>query len=91
MGYASTVAGERCYKLATGTIASGEHLTFNSVEVLKNSVSASSAKLLAFNTLSKALEDHWSEIPHTAAGRDEQVKFLVFAARAGATVEIIRL
>lgn len=63
--------------LANRLVHGSSHLTFNNVEVLKNSVSASSAKLFAFNTLSKALEDHWSEIPHTEEGRDEQVKFLV--------------
>jgi len=63
--------------LANRLVHGSPHLTFNNVEVLKNSVSASSAKLFAFNTLSKALEDHWSDIPHTTAGRDEQVKFLV--------------
>ena len=31
------------------------------------------AKLFAFNTLSKALEDHWSDVPYTEAARDEQV------------------
>src|SRR5690606_33436705 len=40
-------------------------------------VSASSAKLFAFNTLSKALEDHWADVPYTAEARDEQVAFLV--------------
>ncbi|WP_454301838.1 DNA sulfur modification protein DndB [Salana multivorans] len=63
--------------LANRLVHSSQHLTFNNVEVLKNSVSASSAKLFAFNTLSRALEDHWTDVPHTAAARDEQVKFLV--------------
>lgn len=63
--------------LANRLVHGSPHLTFNNVEVLKNSVSASSAKLFAFNTLSKALEDHWGDIPHTADARDEQVAFMV--------------
>jgi len=63
--------------LANRLVHGSPHLTFNNVEVLKNSVSASSAKLFAFNTLSKALEDHWADIPYTSAARDAQVEFLV--------------
>lgn len=63
--------------LANRLVHGSPHLTFNNVEVLKNSVSASSAKLFAFNTLSKALEDHWTDVPYTAEARDEQVAFLV--------------
>lgn len=63
--------------LANRLVHGSAHLTFNNVEVLKNSVSASSAKLFAFNTLSKALEDHWSDIPHNVASRDEQVAYLI--------------
>lgn len=63
--------------LANRLVHGSPHLTFNNVEVLKNSVSASSAKLFAFNTLSKALEDHWTDVPYTAVARDEQVAFLV--------------
>jgi hypothetical protein len=63
--------------LANRLVHASPHLTFNNVEVLKNSVSASSAKLFAFNTLSKALEDHWSDIPYTEAARNEQVDFLI--------------
>lgn len=63
--------------LANRLIRNSRHLTFNNVEILKNSVSASSAKLFAFNTLSKALEDHWTDVPFSDAERDGQVSFLV--------------
>lgn len=63
--------------LANRLVRNSAHLTFDNVENMKNSVSASSAKLFSFNTLSKALEDHWSDIPFTTEARDEQVQFLI--------------
>jgi hypothetical protein len=63
--------------LANRLVRGSAHLTFANVEHLANSVSASSAKLFAFNTLSRALEDHWSDVPFTPEARDAQVAFLV--------------
>lgn len=62
--------------LANRLVRNSKHLRHN-VEILKNSVSASSAKIFAFNTLSKAMQDHWSDIPYSAEDRDEQVAFLI--------------
>jgi hypothetical protein len=53
------------------------HLGLDNVEVLRNTVSASSHKLCAFNTLSQAMETFWTGEPLTAAEEQDQVKFLV--------------
>ncbi len=63
--------------IANRLVRGSTHLTFNNVEHLSNSVSASSAKLFAFNTLSRALEDHWADLPFDGQTRDDQVAFLI--------------
>lgn len=63
--------------LVNRLVRGSTHLGTNNVELLSNSVSASSAKLVAFNTLSKAFEDHWSDLPFNEQARAAQVDFLV--------------
>jgi len=53
------------------------HLTVDNVEILTNTVSASSHKLFAFNTLSEAIERFWDAEPLTEKDEDEQVAYLV--------------
>jgi len=55
------------------------HLGQDNVEVLSNSVSASSHKLTAFNTISKAIETSWSGGPVTAADVEGQAGWLISA------------
>lgn len=63
--------------LVNRLVRGSSHLGTNNVELLSNSVSASSAKLVAFNTLSKAFEDHWSDLPFNEQARSDQVEFLL--------------
>jgi hypothetical protein len=63
--------------LVNRLVRGSAHLGTNNVELLSNSVSASSAKLVAFNTLSKAFEDHWTDLPFNEQARADQVDFLV--------------
>ena len=53
------------------------HLGIDNVEVLKNTVSASSSKLVAFNTLAEAMESFWTGEPLNTAQEEEQAHFLV--------------
>jgi hypothetical protein len=64
-------------RIARQLLQDSPHLGIDNVEVLKNSISASSSKLVAFNTLSQAMESFWTGEPLNAAEEEEQVKFLV--------------
>lgn len=63
--------------LANRLIRQSPHLTYDNVESMQNSVSASSPKLFSFNTMSRAMEDHWPKLPYDSPSRDQMVKFLV--------------
>jgi hypothetical protein len=56
-----------------------EHLGQDNVEVLSNSVSASSRKLTAYNTISRAIETSWKGRPVTAADVEAQSSWLISA------------
>jgi len=53
------------------------HLGVDNVEVLKNTVSASSSKLVAFNTLTQAMESLWHGDPINTLEEQAQAKYLV--------------
>jgi hypothetical protein len=66
-------------ELARRLVNLSPHLGQENVEVLSNSVSASSHKLTAFNTISRAIELSWKGGPVTAADLDEQAAWLLDA------------
>jgi hypothetical protein len=66
-------------ELARRLVNQSPHLGQDNVEVLANSVSASSHKLTAFNTISRAIELSWKGGPVTAADLDEQATWLISA------------
>jgi hypothetical protein len=73
--YSETKEQELARRLVNGS----EHLGQDNVEVLSNSVSASSNKLTAFNTISRAIETSWKGGPVTAADIEAQSSWLVSA------------
>jgi hypothetical protein len=73
--YSETKERELARKLVNGS----EHLGQDNVEVLSNSVSASSHKLTAFNTISKAIETLWKGGPVTDADVQAQSSWLITA------------
>jgi hypothetical protein len=64
-------------RMAKMLMQQSKHLGLDNVEVLRNTVSASSHKLVAFNTLAQAMETFWTGEPLNPAEEQEQVKFLV--------------
>ena len=66
-------------ELARRLVKGSEHLGQDNVEVLANSVSASSHKLVAFNTISKAIETLWKGGPVSQADVDAQSSWLISA------------
>jgi hypothetical protein len=66
-------------ELARRLVNQSPHLGQDNIEVLSNSVSASSHKLTAFNTISKAIELSWKGGPVTAADLDSQSAWLIKA------------
>lgn len=66
-------------ELARRLVNQSPHLGQDNIEVLSNSVSASSHKLTAFNTISKAIESSWKGGPVTAADIEEQAAWLIDA------------
>ncbi|MGH2718102.1 MAG: DNA sulfur modification protein DndB [Actinomycetota bacterium] len=66
-------------EVARRLVAGSEHLGTDNIEVLSNSVSASSHKLTAYNTISKAIETSWKGGPVTAADVDAQASWLISA------------
>ncbi len=73
--YSETKEQEVARRLVNGS----EHLGQDNIEVLSNSVSASSHKLTAFNTISRALETSWKGGPVTAADVVAQTSWLISA------------
>ncbi|MBF6333311.1 DNA sulfur modification protein DndB [Nocardia transvalensis] len=73
--YSETKEQEVARRLVNGS----EHLGQDNIEVLANSVSASSHKLTAFNTISKAIETSWKGGPVTAADVEAQSSWLISA------------
>jgi len=73
--YSETKEQEIARRLVNGS----EHLGQDNIEVLSNSVSASSHKLTAFNTISRALETSWKGGPVTAADVEAQSSWLISA------------
>lgn len=73
--YSETKEQEVARRLVNGS----EHLGQDNIEVLSNSVSASSHKLTAFNTISRALETSWKGGPVTSADVEAQASWLVSA------------
>jgi hypothetical protein len=66
-------------ELARRFVNGSEHLGQDNVEVLANSVSASSHKLTAFNTISRAIETSWKGGPVTTADVEAQSSWLISA------------
>jgi hypothetical protein len=73
--YSETKEQEFARRLVNGS----EHLGQDNVEVLSNSVSASSHKLTAFNTISGAIETSWKGGPVTAADVEAESSWLISA------------
>ncbi|MDT3445824.1 DNA sulfur modification protein DndB [Pseudofrankia sp. BMG5.37] len=73
--YSETKEQELARRLVSGCV----HLGQDNVEVLSNSVSASSHKLTAFNTISRAIETLWKGGPVTAADIEAQSSWLISA------------
>lgn len=66
-------------EVARTLVNRSEHLGQDNVEVLSNSVSASSHKLTAFNTISSAIETLWKGGPVTPADVAAQSEWLISA------------
>jgi hypothetical protein len=64
-------------RMARMLMIKSRHLGLDNVEVLRNTVSASSHKLCAFNTLSQGMETFWRGEPLTEEDEEAQVEFLV--------------
>ncbi|GAB2460576.1 hypothetical protein [Xylanimonas ulmi] len=64
-------------RIARTLLQDSVHLGIDNVEVLKNTVSASSSKLVAFNTLTQAMESYWQGDPVNPAEEAMQAAFLV--------------
>lgn len=64
-------------RLARELLQKSRHLGVDNVEVLKNTVSASSSKLFAFNTLTQAMESFWHGDPINDTEERAQAQFLV--------------
>jgi len=64
-------------RMARLLMMNSRHLGLDNVEVLRNTVSASSHKLCAFNTLSQGMETFWRGEPLTESEEETQAKFLV--------------
>jgi hypothetical protein len=73
--YSETKEQELARRLVNGS----EHLGQDNVEVLSNSVSASSYKLCAYNTISGAIENSWKGGPVTMADIEAQSGWLISA------------
>jgi DNA-sulfur modification-associated len=73
--YSETKEQEVARRLVNGS----DHLGQDNVEVLSNSVSSSSHKLTAYNTISSAIETSWKGGPVTAADVEAQSSWLISA------------
>ncbi|MEV4690515.1 DNA sulfur modification protein DndB [Micromonospora echinospora] len=73
--YSETKEQELARRLVNGS----EHLGQDNIEVLSNSVSASSHKMTAYNTISRAIETSWKGGPVTQADIEAQSSWLISA------------
>lgn len=73
--YSETKEQELARRLVNGS----PHLGQDNIEVLSNSVSASSHKLTAYNTISKAIENSWKGGPVTTPDIEAQSSWLISA------------
>lgn len=73
--YSETNTQEVARRLVNGS----PHLGQENVEIFTNSVSASSSKLTAYNTISKALEESWKGDPISEADVEAQSRWLISA------------
>ncbi|MGK5520840.1 DNA sulfur modification protein DndB [Micromonospora sp. URMC 107] len=73
--YSETKEQELARRLVNGS----QHLGQDNIEVLANSVSASSHKLTAYNTISQAIETYWKGGPVTQADVEAQSSWLISA------------
>jgi hypothetical protein len=73
--YSETKEQELARRLVNGS----DHLGQDNIEVLANSVSASSHKLTAYNTISRAIETSWTGGPVTTADVEAQSSWLISA------------
>jgi hypothetical protein len=64
-------------RIARMLMAQSPHLGIDNIEVQSNTVSATSFKLAAFNTLSQAVEGFWSNDPLTEADEKADADYLV--------------
>lgn len=64
-------------RIARKLLTDSRHLGIDNIEVLKNTVSASSSKLVAFNTLAEAMQSYWKGEPLNETQETEQSEFLV--------------
>lgn len=64
-------------RLARLLLEGSPHLGVDNIEVLTNTVSASSSKLVAFNTLTQAMENYWSGDPINTTEETAQAQYLV--------------
>lgn len=67
-------AGQR---IARALMMGSSNLGLDNVEVLSNTVSASSAKLVAFNTLVQAIENYWQPEALTAVDEKTHADYLI--------------
>ena len=63
-------------RLSKALMVGSSHLGIDNIEVQSNTVSANSAKLAAFNTLSQAVETFWSNEPLDELAEKDDAKFL---------------
>ncbi len=68
--------GNFAERMARQLMRKSGHLSMDNIEVLKNTVSASSAKLTAFNTLAQAIENSWLDEPLSDADEARHTDFL---------------
>lgn len=64
-------------RIARALMNDSEHLGIDNIEVQRNTVSANSHKLAAFNTLSQAIEGFWTHDPVTEVDEKAQAAWLV--------------
>ena len=72
----ATYQGTSHQKLAKELMLRSKHLGIDNIETKFDAVSKNSPKLVAFGTLSGAIESNWSADPFDETALDDQVKFL---------------
>lgn len=64
-------------RIAKMLMVGSPHLGMDNIEVQSNTVSSNSAKLMAFNTLSQAMEKYWTSDPIDQAAEKDDTNFLI--------------